>query len=93
MIFQDKDFETHLSLQLYLAEVIKSLVRTERNQQVMCDKNFVSHLLEVGSAPLQNESHPLHGHLQYMLERLAAQALESIDLRTFLRLYHSLNSF
>lgn len=72
--------------------MIKSLVRTERNQQVMCDKNFVSHLLEVGSAPLQNESHPLHSHLQYMLERLAAQALESIDLRTFLRLYHTLQT-
>lgn len=71
--------------------MIKSLVRTERNQQVMCDKNFVSNLLEVGFAPLQNESHPLHGHLQYMLERLAAQALESIDLRTFLRLYHTQN--
>ncbi|XP_066149954.1 WD repeat and FYVE domain-containing protein 3 [Euwallacea fornicatus] len=82
---QDRDFETHLSLQLYVAEVIKSLVRSERNQQVMCDKGFVSSILEVGSAPLQNESHPLHGHMQYMLERLAAQALESIDLRTFLR--------
>ena len=51
----------------------------------MCDKNFVSHLLEVGSAPLQNENHPLHAPLQYMLERLAAQALEPIDLRAFLR--------
>lgn len=83
--FQDKDFETHLSLQLYLAEVIKSLVRSERNQQVMCDKGFVNYILEIGFAALQNESHPLHGHMQYMLERLAAQALESIDLRTFLR--------
>ncbi|XP_019753468.2 WD repeat and FYVE domain-containing protein 3 isoform X1 [Dendroctonus ponderosae] len=82
---QDKDFETHLSLQLYLAEVIKSLVRSERNQQVMCDKGFVNYILEIGFAALQNESHPLHGHMQYMLERLAAQALESIDLRTFLR--------
>ncbi|KAL1508880.1 hypothetical protein ABEB36_003702 [Hypothenemus hampei] len=82
---QDQDFETHLSLQLYIAEVIKSLVRSERNQQLMCDKGFVSYILEIGSAALQNEAHPLHAHLQYMLERLAAQAVEPIDLRTFLR--------
>lgn len=52
----------------------------------MCDKGFVGQLLSVGSAPLQNENHPLHGPLQYMLERLAAQALEPTDLRQFLRM-------
>lgn len=75
-----------LGLQLYMAEVIKSLVRSERNQQVMCECGFVGHLLSVGSAALQNENHPLHCPLQYMLERLAAQALEPADLRQFLRL-------
>ena len=73
-----------LSLQFYLAEVIKSLMRSERNQQVMCDSRFVGYLLSIGSAPLQNENHPLHSSLQYMLERLAAQALEPTDLRNFL---------
>ncbi|CAG9764999.1 unnamed protein product [Ceutorhynchus assimilis] len=90
-ILQETNPETSLSLQLYLAEVIKSLVRCERNQQVMCDKGFVSYILDVGAIALQNESHPLHAHLQYMLERLAAQALESIDLRTFLRFGNPLN--
>lgn len=75
-----------LGLQFYIAEVIKSLVRSERNQQVMCECGFVGHLLSVGSAALQNENHPLHCPLQYMLERLAAQALEPADLRQFLRL-------
>lgn len=75
-----------LGLQYYVAEVIKSLVRSERNQQVMCECNFVGQLLAVGDVPLQNESHPLHNALQYMLERLAAQALEPTDLRQFLRL-------
>nr|XP_008195320.1 PREDICTED: WD repeat and FYVE domain-containing protein 3 isoform X2 [Tribolium castaneum] len=75
-----------LTLQLYISEVIKSLVRSERNQQVMCDKEFVGYLLSIGSTPIQNETHPLHGPLQYMLERLAAQALEPTDLRNFLRL-------
>ncbi|CAH0558995.1 unnamed protein product [Brassicogethes aeneus] len=83
---QDDNYETFLSLQLFLAEIIKSLVRSERNQQLMCDRDFVGYLLSIGSAPLQNENHPLHGPLQYMLERLAAQALEPTDLRQFLRL-------
>ncbi|XP_060523655.1 WD repeat and FYVE domain-containing protein 3 [Cylas formicarius] len=82
----DENYETYVNLQQYIAEVIKSLVRNERNQQIMCDKNFVSYLLEIGAAPLQNENHPIHNPFQYMLERLAAQALEPIDLRTFLRL-------
>nr|CAI5817565.1 unnamed protein product [Callosobruchus analis] len=83
---QDDHFEMYLSLQLFISEVIKSLVRSERNQQVMCDKQFVSNILTIGSEPLQNENHPLHSPLQYMLERLAAQALEPNDLRQFLRL-------
>lgn len=78
--------EMALGLQYFLAEVIKSLVRNERNQQVMCECEFVGHLLATGSAALQNENHPLHCPLQYMLERLAAQALEPTDLRQFLRL-------
>ncbi|KAF7272906.1 hypothetical protein GWI33_014343 [Rhynchophorus ferrugineus] len=88
---KDDNFETYLSLQLYVAEVIKSLVRSERNQQVMCDTGFVNYLLEIGSTPLQNENHPLHSPLQYMLERLAAQALEPIALRNFLRLGNPLS--
>ncbi|CAG9859319.1 unnamed protein product [Phyllotreta striolata] len=83
---KDDHFEMYLSLQLFIAEIIKSLVRSERNQQVMCDKNFASYLLQIGSEPLQNENHPLHNSLQYMLERLAAQAIEPKDLREFLRL-------
>lgn len=78
-------------MQLYVAEVIKSLVRSERNQQVMCDSGYVNHLLSIGSSPLQNEKHPLHSPLQYMLERLAAQAVEPIDLRNFLRLGNPLS--
>lgn len=83
---QHNDSVAALALQLYVAEVIKSLMRSERNQQVMCDSNYVSYLLSIGSVALQNENHALHSPLQYMLERLAAQALEPIDLRNFLRL-------
>ncbi|XP_018321850.1 WD repeat and FYVE domain-containing protein 3 [Agrilus planipennis] len=82
----DENKNLFLQVQVYLAEIIKSLVRSERNQQVMCESGFMSHLLHVGCEALQNESHPLHTPLQYMLERLAAQALEPMDLRRFLRL-------
>ncbi|XP_017775866.1 PREDICTED: WD repeat and FYVE domain-containing protein 3 isoform X2 [Nicrophorus vespilloides] len=86
-----EDASKCLALQYYVAEIIKSLVRSERNQQIMCDSGFVNHLLTIGSVPLQNENHPLHSPLQYMLERLAAQALEPTDLRNFLRLGNPLS--
>lgn len=88
---QDNDIKSALGLQQYVAEIIKSLVRSERNQQVMCESGFVGNLLSVGSVPLQNENHPLHFPIQYMLERLAAQALEPTDLRKFLRLGYPLS--
>ncbi|XP_043271793.1 WD repeat and FYVE domain-containing protein 3 isoform X2 [Venturia canescens] len=81
-----KNPEVALALQIYVAEVIKSLVRSERNQQVMCDAGMAGELLAVGRIALQDETHPLHQPLQYIIERLAAQSLEPRDLREFLRL-------
>ncbi|XP_029662380.1 WD repeat and FYVE domain-containing protein 3 isoform X2 [Formica exsecta] len=75
-----------LALQLYVAEIVKSLVRSERNQQVMCEAGMAGELLSVGRIALQDETHPLHQPLQYIIERLAAQSLEPRDLREFLRL-------
>ncbi|CAN8019431.1 unnamed protein product, partial [Ixodes persulcatus] len=75
-----------LNPQLYLAEVLRSLVRSERNQQVMCEAALPGELLTKCRVALEDEAHPLHLPLQYMLERLAAQALEPRDLRAFLRL-------
>ncbi|RZF45662.1 hypothetical protein LSTR_LSTR010613 [Laodelphax striatellus] len=75
-----------LTLQLYAAEVVKSLVRSERNQQLMCEVGLPGQLLAVGEVPLEDETHPLHPPLQYMLERLATQSLDPKDLREFLRL-------
>ncbi|XP_063226772.1 WD repeat and FYVE domain-containing protein 3 isoform X2 [Bacillus rossius redtenbacheri] len=75
-----------LQLQVFLAEVLKSLVRCERNQQVMCEAGLAGRVLAVCGAALEEETHPLHPPLQYMLERLSAQSLEPCDLRDFLRL-------
>lgn len=73
-------------LQLYLSEVIKSLVRSERNQQIMCESGLAGHLLKIGKTVLSEERNVLHVPLQYILERLAAQALKPTELREFLRL-------
>lgn len=75
-----------LSLQIYLSEVIRSLVRTERNQQIMCEAGLAGQLLQVGRQALSEETNALHVSLQYILERLAAQALQATELREFLRL-------
>ncbi|CAH1711493.1 unnamed protein product [Chironomus riparius] len=84
------EHETEISqgqcLQAYLAEVIKSLVRSERNQQIMCESGLAGHLLRIGKTVLSEEKNVLHVPLQYILERLAAQALKPTELREFLRL-------
>ncbi|CAE1178568.1 WDFY3 [Acanthosepion pharaonis] len=80
-----------LDLQVYTAEILKSIMRTERNQQIMCDVGFPHELLSHGNIALADESHSLHPPLQYMFERLAAQALTPKDLKDFVRLGSPLN--
>lgn len=74
-------FQVALTLQMYLAEVLRSLVRSERNQQVMCESGLPGELLVHCHIALENENHTLHPPLQYILERLSAQSLEPKDLR------------
>lgn len=75
-----------LALQMYLSDVLKSLVRSERNQQIMCESGLAGQLLKIGKHALSEEKNVLHASLQYILERLAAQALQPTELREFLRL-------
>ncbi|XP_047018830.1 WD repeat and FYVE domain-containing protein 3 isoform X2 [Helicoverpa zea] len=75
----------------YLAHVLKSLVRSERNQQVMCGAGLAGVVLRVCGAALRAERHPLHAPAMYMLERLAAHALRPSELREFLRMGNPLN--
>lgn len=70
-----------LTLQCYTSEMLKSLVRSERNQQVMCEAGMPTELLSSCSLSLEDENHPLHPPIQYMFERLAAQTLQPKDLR------------
>uniref|UniRef100_A0A1A9X279 WD repeat and FYVE domain-containing protein 3 n=1 Tax=Glossina brevipalpis TaxID=37001 RepID=A0A1A9X279_9MUSC len=75
-----------LNLQVYQSEIIKSLVRSERNQQIMCEYGLAGLLLKTARRALSEEINPLHVPMQYILERLAAQALQPTELREFLRL-------
>ncbi|KAH9634486.1 hypothetical protein HF086_005479 [Spodoptera exigua] len=75
----------------YLAHVLKSLVRSERNQQVMCGAGLAGVVLRVCGGALRAERHPLHAPAMYMLERLAAHALRPSELREFLRMGNPLN--
>ncbi|XP_052591485.1 WD repeat and FYVE domain-containing protein 3 isoform X2 [Peromyscus californicus insignis] len=83
--------EHALDLQLAVANLLQSLVHTERNQQVMCEAGLHARLLQRCSAALADEDHSLHPPLQRMFERLASQALEPMVLREFLRLASPLN--
>ncbi|XP_059488715.1 WD repeat and FYVE domain-containing protein 3 [Neocloeon triangulifer] len=89
---QCQDVYQSLTLQVFCSEVLKSLVRSERNQQVMCEAGMPGELLRCCAVALEEETHPLHPSVQYMLERLAAQTLEAKDLRSFLRLGEPLNT-
>ena len=89
-LFQAEQAEESLTLQLFAAETVKSLLRCEKNQQIMCEIGFMRDVLKLCGPALEDDSHILHSPLQYLLERLAAQKLEPNDLRTFLRLGYPL---
>lgn len=80
-INHETDKTNSYSLQFYLSEVLKSLVRSERNQQIMCEAGLAGYLLKIGKHALSEEHNLLHVPLQYILERLAAQALLPTELR------------
>ncbi|XP_058460935.1 WD repeat and FYVE domain-containing protein 3 isoform X2 [Malaya genurostris] len=75
-----------LVLQYYLAEVLKSLLRSERNQQIMCEAGMAGIMLKNCKSALLVEQHTLHLPLQYIFERLAVQGLQPKEFREFLRL-------
>ena len=85
-IMHERESSHALNLQVYLSEIIKSLVRNERNQQIMCDYGLAEQLIKIATKALAEEPSPLHVPMQYILERLAAQALQPTELRDFLRL-------
>ncbi|CAH1794598.1 unnamed protein product [Owenia fusiformis] len=84
--------QLELDLQYQVSEIMKSLVRCDRNQQVMCEAGLSHEILSHCNIALADESHILHPQLQYIFERLASQSLTPKDLRDFMRLGAPLNS-
>lgn len=66
---------------MYWLSRLQQLLRSEHNQQVMCDVGLPQQLLQKCEAAFVNEDHPLNAPLQRMFERLASQALSATVLR------------
>ena len=70
------------NLRINLMEVLRSLLKSERNQQVMCEIGLINEILmDRYSEAIHNESHPLHTSAQYIIERLSAQHIQPKELR------------
>jgi hypothetical protein len=67
--------------QLFCAELVKSLVRNERNQQLMAQAGLTEEILERCHVALSDESHFLHQPIHYAFERVATHSLAPKDLR------------
>lgn len=67
--------------QYYVALVLKALLRTERNQQIMCVYDMPRAVLEVSEDLLKLEKSPLLSPFHYLFERLACQHMHSRELR------------
>lgn len=66
----------------YGAQLLKALVRGERNQQVMAMLDMPRRLLQVALPVFRTQSTaPLKPALYYMLERLSSQHLHPRELR------------
>jgi len=83
--------QAEIALKMLVTDIIQSLLRSERNVQILCDGGFPSEILECARRALHDESHYLHTPLLTILERLSCHALEPKDLREFLRMGNPLN--
>lgn len=73
-------------LQYYMVNLLKNLLRYDRNQQIMSSASFVDTILSTCKNVLSDETHFLNASIQYIFERLASQVLTVKNLREFLRL-------
>ena len=69
-------------LRSFLIEILRSLLKSERNQQTVCESGLISEiLLDRYNIVLLNENHSLHPSIQYILERLSSQQIQPKELR------------
>ena len=70
-----------LELQLYWVCHLQNLLKSEHNQQIMCEAGLPQQLIQRCTVAFSDEGHPLHAPLQRIFERLASQALTPTVLR------------
>ena len=75
-----------------MINLIKNLLRAERNQQIMSNASFINDLLSTSRCILNDETHFLNASIQHIFERLATQSINAKCLRDYLRLGTSLQS-
>ncbi|PNI21917.1 WDFY4 isoform 3 [Pan troglodytes] len=73
-------------IQCSLATHIQSLVKSEKNRQVMCEAGLLGTLMASCHRALVTSGSPLHSRLIRIFEKLASQAIEPDVLRQFLGL-------
>ncbi|XP_076980769.1 WD repeat- and FYVE domain-containing protein 4 isoform X3 [Tamandua tetradactyla] len=77
-------------IQCSVASHIQSLVKSEKNRQLMCEAGLLRTLMSSCHQVLASNNHPLHLGLIRIFEKLASQAIEPDVLRQFLALGISL---
>ncbi|XP_049501299.1 WD repeat- and FYVE domain-containing protein 4 isoform X1 [Panthera uncia] len=73
-------------IQCSMASHIQSLVKSEKNRQVMCEAGMLRTLVASCRRALTTSTSPLHSGLIRIFEKLASQAIEPDVLRQFLGL-------
>lgn len=70
-----------VEVQLSLAHHIQSLVKLERNRQIMCESGLLDTLLTHCQAMLDSTDDPLHLPVVRIFEKMASQAIDPYSLR------------
>ncbi|XP_017319576.1 WD repeat- and FYVE domain-containing protein 4 isoform X1 [Ictalurus punctatus] len=73
-----------VEIQLAVAHHVQSLVKSERNRQIMCESGMLETLLSHCRDILSNSTHSLHLPVVRILEKLASQSIDHKSLRQFL---------
>ncbi|XP_072483675.1 WD repeat- and FYVE domain-containing protein 4 isoform X2 [Notamacropus eugenii] len=73
-------------IQCSLANHIQSLVKSEKNRQIMCEAGLLKTIITFCHKALNDSSDPVHLSLIRIFEKLASQAIEPDILRQFLTL-------
>ena len=73
-------------LQYHMVNLIKNLLRFERNQHIMSNARFIEDILCTGKYVLNDETHFLNSCIQHLFERLSTLSITVSSLREYLRL-------